>query len=94
LYKNFVQNREEKIMLTIAVSQLRTRLQYYLKKAEKGEQILITSHGKKVAALNPVPDKQTEARRKMAEIAKHSWVGDVVSPLGEDWKVLRDDYRP
>jgi len=81
-------------MTTIAISEFRARIQYFLRKAKQGERIIVTSHGENVAEIGPVKMTQAEARKRMRELKKKIWVGDVVSPLGEDWKVLRDDYRP
>jgi antitoxin (DNA-binding transcriptional repressor) of toxin-antitoxin stability system len=81
-------------MLTISVSEFRANMPAFIEKVKQGMKLALTSHGKVVAEINPPSDRQMAARKRLDEIAKASWVGDVVSPLNEDWKVLRDDYRP
>lgn len=81
-------------MITISVSEFRSNMPAFLEKIKQGMKLALTSHGKVVAEINPPSNRQMEARKRLEKIAKDSWVGDVVSPLYEDWKVLRDDYRP
>ncbi len=76
-------------MKTVAVSKLRQNLVMYLKKVENGESIAITSRGRKVARLAPLENKMQNARKALARLRKNAFVGDVVSPIGEEWDVMR-----
>lgn len=78
----------EKNMSVIAVSDFRAHLLHYLKKVERGEKMILASHGKQVAMILP-PQNQTEfAREKLKALRKTACVGDVLSPVSKDWKVV------
>lgn len=51
----------------VSVRELKARLSHYLARVQKGERIVVTSRGKKVAVLNPsVPDEvPAEVRRQL-----------------------------
>jgi antitoxin (DNA-binding transcriptional repressor) of toxin-antitoxin stability system len=88
-------------MITISVSEFRSNMPAFLEKVKQGVKLVLTSHGKTVAEITPptlkrgqITEEQAAARKRLAEIAKNSWVGDVESPDDVEWKVMRDDYRP
>lgn len=86
-------------MITIPISLLRERLQYYLRKAAKGERVRITSHGETLVDIVPASitvNEREEARARLREIAKTAIIGDVISPANavEDWDVMREDADP
>lgn len=76
-------------METVGINILRRNLTGVLKRVEKGESILITSRGHEIARLVPLEKKTVKARKRLAELGKTAYVGDVVSPLSGDWKVLK-----
>lgn len=43
---------------TVGVRELKSKLSEYLERAKRGEQIIVTEHGKKVAMLSPLPSEQ------------------------------------
>lgn len=53
------------------------------------EEIVITKHGKPVAKLVPIPERSS---RSIIGFMKGSvqMTGDIVSPLDEDWEVLKE----
>jgi len=74
-------------METVRVSKLREHLVSFLKRVELGENIIITSRGRRVARLAPLGDKMIKAREALQQLRKNAVVGDVISPLGERWEV-------
>jgi antitoxin (DNA-binding transcriptional repressor) of toxin-antitoxin stability system len=56
-------------MTTVSVRELKSKLGSYLKRAEDGEQIVVTSRGKPVATLSrpPKPEMTAEERWKDME---------------------------
>lgn len=78
----------EKNMSAIAVSTFRAHLLHYLKKVERGEKILITSHGEQMAMLVPPQDKAESAQQKLKNLRKTACLADVIMPVSNDWKVL------
>lgn len=75
-------------METVRVSKLREHLVSFLKRVERGEDIIITSRGHRVARLVPLDDKMKKAREALQQLRKNAVVDDVISPVGERWKVI------
>lgn len=73
-------------MKTISISVLRVNLLDVINEVKKGKSILVTSHGKPVAQLNPPTDRRKEAIAKLKALRKTAIIGDVVSPTGEVWE--------
>jgi prevent-host-death family protein len=74
---------------TVGVSALRSNLLGILKKIEAGSEITITSRGREVARLVPVGDPKKHARKELETLRKTAIVGDVLSPVSEDWEILQ-----
>lgn len=72
-------------MRTVAVSEFRAHLVDFLNKVELGETLILTSRGKEIARILPPKEAQKQARRRLAELRKSAFVGDVVSPASNDW---------
>lgn len=73
-------------MQAVNVTDLRNHLPKYLSCVQKGAEILVTSHGQVMARIVPPVDVKQEARKKIRELRKHCQVGDVVSPIGDEWE--------
>jgi len=78
-------------MINVNVTELRNHLPEYLKKVKSGEELAVTSRGKVIARLVPEVDEAAAARQRLDAMRQQSWVGDVVSPLEEEWEALRAD---
>jgi len=76
-------------MERIAVSEFRANLLGFLKKVEKGEVITITSRGSDVAQIIPPDNKMLTARKTLQHLRKTAIISDVLSPLEEEWKVMK-----
>jgi prevent-host-death family protein len=72
-------------MLEVSVTDLRSHLPEYLRRASAGEEVRITSRGRVIASLVPARDAREEARAALAALRPTAHVGDVVSPTGEPW---------
>lgn len=77
-------------MLRVNVTELRNHLPSYLVKVKSGEEVAITSRGKVIARLVPESNASQEARQRLEAIRPKSLVGDVVTPLAEEWEAARD----
>ena len=75
-------------METIGVSKLRENLLSYINKVQQGEAIIITSHGNEIAMLVPVKKETEASRNALKELRKTAQVGDVVSPIEEEWEAV------
>lgn len=76
-------------MKNVNISELRSNLLKYLKIAQHGEQINITSKGVLLATLTPPISKNDDAKAKLEMLAKTAVIHDVVSPTGEDWDAMK-----
>lgn len=76
-------------METVGVNTLRKNLSVFLKKVEKGESITITSRGHEIALLIPPDNKIEKARKALAELRKTAFIGDVLTPVSEDWELIK-----
>ena len=71
-------------MPQVSVSHLRQHLPDYLKRAQEGESIQITSRGRVIARLEAEHDPAQAAREWLEELKGRVPLADVVSPLGPD----------
>jgi len=76
-------------MINVTISELRANLLKYLKIAQNGEQINVTSKGTSLATLTPPAIQRNEARAKLKELAKTAVINDIVSPTTESWDVMK-----
>ena len=76
-------------MRSIAVSELRNNLMSIIKKVQAGENIVVTSRGNEVAKLVPMENKKQMAKESLKELRKTAYVGDVLSPVNEDWRAAK-----
>ena len=75
-------------METIGVSKLRENLPTYIKKIQQGQTITITSHGNRIAMLVPVESETVTSRNALRNLRKTAHVGDIVSPIEEQWESM------
>ncbi|PCI63120.1 MAG: prevent-host-death family protein [Gammaproteobacteria bacterium] len=74
-------------MQTVNISDFRSNLLKYLNKAKAGEQISIKSNGKLLATISPPIQIKEQAKDELALLASTSTIGDVVSPLENEWEL-------
>lgn len=67
------------------ITELRSHLPSYLHKVQTGEELAVTSHGRTIAHILPPYDVRETARKQLKTLRKKSYIGDVISPLGEAW---------
>ncbi|MDD5306547.1 MAG: type II toxin-antitoxin system prevent-host-death family antitoxin [Deltaproteobacteria bacterium] len=72
-------------MIETTVSDLRKHLQRYLARVAHGEEVRITRRGRIIARVVGCDDSATEAREALAVLRAKTVVGDVTSPIAEDW---------
>ena len=72
-------------MREINVTEFRNHLPKYLASVEDGKEILVTSHGRVIARILPPTDTKNEAKKQLKALRKHCKVGDVISPIDEEW---------
>ena len=76
-------------MEKVNISTLRENLSVFLKKVEKGQIITITSRGHEMARLVPVEDRREKSREVLRELAKNASIGDILSPIDEEWEAMK-----
>ena len=72
-------------MRMVSVTELRKQLPSYLKQAQRGEELLVTSRGRVIVRIVPSTDARQSAKAKLRELRKRCHVGDVVSPIQAKW---------
>jgi prevent-host-death family protein len=76
-------------MKNITITELRANLLKYLKIAQHGEQINVTSKGTLLATLTPPVAQQNFARDKLRKLAKTAIIHDVISPIEDSWDAMK-----
>jgi prevent-host-death family protein len=72
-------------MHQVNITELRNHLPRYLSSVKNGDEILVTSHGQVIARIVPAVNTKKEASEKLKKLRKHCKVGDVISPVDENW---------
>ncbi len=75
-------------MIDVTISELRANLLKYLRIAQQGDQINITSKGSPVATLIAPVSQRDAAKARLRRLAKTAVIHDVVSPTGESWDAM------
>ncbi len=71
---------------TVGVRELKSNLSAYLEKAQNGQTIIITSHGKPVAQLTPAREELMERVKALQAAGLISWSGK--NPVVKKPKVI------
>lgn len=72
-------------MKQINITELRQHLPSYLSSVQKGAEIWVTSHGRVIAHISPPAEPQKAAQGKLEGLRKNCIIGDVISPIDEEW---------
>lgn len=75
-------------MISVSISELRANLLKYLKIAQQGEQVNVTSKGKPLASLSPPVSRSDAAKAKLAKLAESAVIHDVITPTDEPWGAM------
>lgn len=78
-------------MLTVGAFEAKTHLSSLLERVERGEEVVITRHGKAVARLVPAEKIDRERVKEVIAKLKELRVGSSLGGLS--WKELRDVGR-
>jgi prevent-host-death family protein len=83
------QVHEGKTMRTVGAFEAKTHLSSLLERVERGEEVVITRHGKPIARLVPAEkmERVSAAIAELKELAEEQTLG------GLSWKELRDEGR-
>lgn len=76
-------------MLDVTITELRANLLKYLKIAQKGEKINVTSKGASLATLTAPIAQRNDAKERLKQLAKSAVINDVVSPANDDWDAMK-----
>ncbi len=76
-------------MQLIGAFEAKTHFSALLEKVERGEQIIITKHGRAVAQLLPMGIHKTQVREAIQSIKEFQ----KSRQLDLDWKMLRDEGK-
>lgn len=73
------------IMETVSISDFRANLLKYLEKANKGQQITVTTNGRVLATISPPVQMRETAKSQLAGLAATAKIHDVINPIETDW---------
>ena len=76
-------------MEKVGISTLRENLSIFLKKVQQGQVITITSRGHEMARLVPAEDNREKSREILRELGKNASIGDILSPIYEEWEAMK-----
>ncbi|MBL7685326.1 MAG: type II toxin-antitoxin system prevent-host-death family antitoxin [Deltaproteobacteria bacterium] len=75
-------------MITIAVGEFKSKCLSLLEKVKsKKEKIIITKYGVPIAQVIPLKKESTPQKHKLR--GSVIFEGDIISPTGEEWEVLK-----
>lgn len=74
-------------MLAIGISEFRANMSAILQRVQNGEIISLMVHETEVAKLVPPNYAQLAARQQLDELRQTAVIGDVLSPIDEQWDV-------
>jgi len=72
----------------VSIAEAKARFSELIKRAEAGEEIVVTRHGKVVARLLPPEHKPEESSSLNGAMAGKIWIADDFDELGPEW----DEY--
>ena len=72
-------------MLSIGVSEFRANMNVILKQVQDGKIVSLLVRGREVAKLVPPDFAQITARQELETLRQDAIVGDVVTPVDEQW---------
>jgi prevent-host-death family protein len=61
-------------MISVGIKELKSRLSSYVDRVRKGEEVVITEHGKEVALVIPISRERT-AIRSLIDSGEAKWTG-------------------
>jgi len=76
-------------MERVGVSRFRKNMTVLLRKVQTGQSITITSRGHDLVRLTPLEDSTEKSKRILKQLGKTAVIGDVLSPVGEQWEVIQ-----
>jgi len=75
---------------TIGVSEFRANMSTFLQQVQSGNVIRLMYRGQEIAKLVPPDYAQYAARQELKLLRETAVVGDVLSPLDDEWEANRD----
>ncbi len=76
-------------MESVSMNELQSDMAEIFRRIEAGRVIMITSQGREVAKLVPPDNEMEKAKRMLGELRRTAVVGDVLSPVTEEWEAMR-----
>ncbi|MFH7321400.1 type II toxin-antitoxin system Phd/YefM family antitoxin [Desulfurivibrio sp. D14AmB] len=79
-------------MQQVNITEFRNHLPKYLARTKAGETLEITSRGRIVARLAPPGESaRIGARQELEKLRSKCRIGDVISPIDEQWDAASDN---
>jgi len=79
-------------MQQVNVTELRSRLPFYLQQVKKGVELQITSHGKSIARIVPETSDRDAALQRLLKLRGTMITDDVIAPVDDvPWSADADN---
>ena len=75
--------------MDVNITDFRANLLKYLKLAQLGQEITVTSNGKVLANVTPPVEQKSAALKKLKSLAKTAKIGDITSPINDSWDAMK-----
>lgn len=75
-------------MLNVPIAEAKAKFSELVKRAEAGEEVLVTRHGKVVARLMPPESPSDDKPSLIGALKGKVWIADNFDELGPEW----DEY--
>jgi antitoxin (DNA-binding transcriptional repressor) of toxin-antitoxin stability system len=72
-------------MIDVPVSEFRANMNAILQLVKDGEIVSLLLRGEEIAKIVPPDYARIEARKALDKLSETATVGDVLSPIGEQW---------
>jgi prevent-host-death family protein len=76
------------LAVNISIAQAKAKFSELVARAQSGEEIVLTRHGKAVATISPLPNQNIEPGRLIGALKGRVKISDDFNDLGPEW----DDY--
>ncbi|WP_432284076.1 type II toxin-antitoxin system prevent-host-death family antitoxin [Aminobacter sp. BA135] len=74
--------------MKVSAAEAKAKLSELIRRAEAGEEIIVTRHGKAVATIAAPPKADTTHASRIGALKGKIWISDDFDGLGPEW----DDY--
>ncbi len=76
-------------MESVPLTQINENIGEILEKIRNGQSLAVTFEGREIGVLFPAGESMEKARRRLEQLRETAFVGDLLSPINEDWEAMK-----